>query len=168
MYILKKLGPKPLTLAEKCRLQFGAAVLFSLILALLLPFFWMKKLTEKNALDAGRAVADTVFESHFKVDLKDEKSLPKLTDMGTPRQDGPAVVRWVRLKDEAAKDQVNLNEIEHEKLAMLRSDEQSIDVAWTELSETPANYYIRLVRASENCLICHNTRGTAGAFNNNQ
>ena len=52
---------KPLSLAEKCRLQFGAAVIFSLTLALLVPYYWMGKLTEKVALDAGRAVADTFF-----------------------------------------------------------------------------------------------------------
>jgi hypothetical protein len=51
--ILEKLRLKPLSLAEKCRIQFGAAVVFSLILALWVPYFWMGKLTEKNALDSG-------------------------------------------------------------------------------------------------------------------
>ena len=38
---------KPLSLAEKCRLQFGAAVLFSLFIALMIPFLWMGKLTKR-------------------------------------------------------------------------------------------------------------------------
>ena len=58
--LLRRLRLKPLSLAEKCRLQFGAAVILSLIVALLIPYLWMNKLTEKTALDAGRAVADRV------------------------------------------------------------------------------------------------------------
>jgi hypothetical protein len=65
--ILEKLRLKPLSLAEKCRIQFGAAVVFSLILALWVPYFWMGKLTEKNALDSGRAVAQSIFEQHFRL-----------------------------------------------------------------------------------------------------
>ena len=69
---------KPLTLGEKCRLQFGAAILVVLMIALLIPYFWISKLTEKISLDAGRAVANTVYERHFQVDLPPEKELVKV------------------------------------------------------------------------------------------
>ena len=46
--ILKFLRLSPLSLAEKCRLEFGAAIVFILALALLIPYLWMSKLTEKT------------------------------------------------------------------------------------------------------------------------
>ena len=57
----------PLSLAEKCRLEFGAAILFILALALLIPYLWMSKLTEKTSLDSGRAVAYTLYQQHFQI-----------------------------------------------------------------------------------------------------
>ena len=63
--VKERLYKKPISLAEKCRLQFGGAVLFSLILALLIPYFWMNKLTEKTALDSGRSISQALYEKHF-------------------------------------------------------------------------------------------------------
>ena len=40
--VLRLLHLTPLSLAEKCRFMFGAAVLFSLAIALLIPYIWMR------------------------------------------------------------------------------------------------------------------------------
>lgn len=87
---------KPLSLAEKCRLQFGGAVVLSLLLALLIPYLWMGKLTEKIALDAGQAVADSVFERHLQVNGQALKGLPMLDENGEVRSPDNRVVRWIR------------------------------------------------------------------------
>ena len=41
--VLRFLRLSPLSLAEKCRFMFGAAVLFSLVIALLIPYIWMAR-----------------------------------------------------------------------------------------------------------------------------
>jgi two-component system sensor histidine kinase BarA len=91
---------KPLTLGEKCRLQFGAAILVVLTIALLIPYFWISKLTEKISLDSGRAVANTIFERHFQVELPPEKELSPLLESGDKRQPENRAVKWIRLDTE--------------------------------------------------------------------
>ena len=53
--VLRFLHLTPLSLAEKCRIMFGAAVLFSLMIALLIPYIWMRQLTQKVLLDTNKA-----------------------------------------------------------------------------------------------------------------
>jgi len=166
--LLEFLKLKPLSLAGKCRLQFGGAVLLIIALALSIPYLWMAKLTEKIAFDAGRAVADTVFEKHLQVERKDEKRLPMLEDTGAVRKDENHAVRWLRI-DADAQVASELDEKQIEVLEMLKVDENRNDFAWTDVSVSPPkNNYIRIVRATESCITCHSTEGTAGAFNKNQ
>ncbi|NLK42118.1 MAG: HAMP domain-containing protein [Planctomycetes bacterium] len=161
---------KPLSLAEKCRLQFGAAVLFSLILALLIPYLWMSKLLEKAALDAGRAVAETVFERHFKLEPPPEAELPRLTPTGQVREADDQIVVWYRTGTEGQDIDTFLTDSQKEKIEWLRSGSRVGEIGWIEhLSNRGAqNYYVRRVLADENCLRCHFPQGTAPAFNLNQ
>ena len=76
--ILVFLHLSPLSLAEKCRITFGAAVLFILSLALLLPYIWMGQLTKKASLDAGRAKAETLLNRHFQLKETGESALAAL------------------------------------------------------------------------------------------
>jgi signal transduction histidine kinase len=169
--ILVKVRLKPLSLAEKCRLQFGAAVLFSLILALLIPYLWMGKLTEKSALDAGRAVAEVVFERHFQLDPASEKARPRLNESGLTRQEADTVILWQRAGGTTTQTSpAALTESQNAQIAYLRSDPEVTDVAWIERRPEGSlrNYYVRVVLAEENCLRCHNPQGTAPVFNQNQ
>ena len=68
----------PLSLAEKCRLMFGLAVLFSLTVVLLFPYSWMSMLTRKNILDICEERANTLYRLHFYGDVVDAPSLPEL------------------------------------------------------------------------------------------
>ena len=52
--LLKLLRLSPLSLAKKCQLTFGVAVVFTLALALVLPYVWMSQLTKKDYLDTDR------------------------------------------------------------------------------------------------------------------
>ncbi len=169
--LLQKLGLKPLSLAEKCRLQFGIAILFCLFLALLVPYLWMGKLTEKNALDAGRALARLVFEKHFQLPGPSEKGLPCLDENGLAQiQPQKTIVNWIRI-GETDKTVAGLDPAQQEKLDLLRKDETVYDIAWIENDVpglSPRNQYLRLVRAGESCLRCHNAQASASAFNKNQ
>jgi signal transduction histidine kinase len=160
---------KPLSLAEKCRLQFGSAVLFSLTLALLIPYFWMGKLTEKIALDAGRAVADTVFERHLQVNKDTEKGLPRLEESGVVRTSENRAVRWIRLEAADKVDEADLSDRQIKEIDRLREDEHRYDLSWIDkTAEVSKNNYIQIVRAADSCISCHNPQGSASAFNKNQ
>jgi signal transduction histidine kinase len=160
---------KPLSLAEKCRLQFGAAVLFSLILALLIPYFWMNKLTEKSSLDAGRAISQALYEKHFQFKNSGEKSLPRINENGVILLEEEHVADWIRLDGSGADTPASLTASHRSKIEHLRKETAVGDVAWIERdSGEMRNRYMRLVRAEENCLRCHTAQGTATPFNKNQ
>lgn len=165
--LLRRLRLKPLTLAEKCRLQFGAAVLFSLTLALLIPYFWMGKLTEKIALDAGRAVADTAFEKHFQIQADPDKGLAMLDNMGGERAADNRMNRWIRLDDGEKNATADLTDTQKKEIEKLKKDARRDDFAWIDRNDPVAcNNYIRIVRAEDSCIFkCHKAQGPAAAFN---
>ncbi|MBW8017724.1 MAG: HAMP domain-containing histidine kinase [Planctomycetes bacterium] len=172
-FINKMLGfvrLKPLTLGEKCRLQFGAAILVVLLTALLIPYFWINKLTEKITLDSGRAVANTVFERHFQVDLPPEKELSPLQENGDKRPAENRAVKWIRLDTEEKLAGKKLSAYQMEIIDQLIDSDESIDFAWLEMDKSPAmNNYIQIVRAKESCMACHYPEGsTTKAFSKNQ
>ncbi|MHC5060602.1 MAG: sensor histidine kinase [Planctomycetota bacterium] len=160
---------KPLSLADKCRIQFGGAVAFSLLLALLIPYFWMGKLTEKISLDAGRAVADSVFERHLQIEGQGAKGLPMLEEGGAVRTPQNRAVMWIRFDGSGQKELVGLGDRQKQEIERLKSDEQSYDIAWVgQAGPAAKNNYIRIVRATDACISCHNAQGSAAAFNKNQ
>ena len=167
--IKKRLNRKQLSLAEKCRLQFGGAVLFSLVLALLIPYFWMNKLTEKTAMDAGRAISQVLYENHFQLEPAGAETLPRLTENGMDAQDPNRLIQWIRLDQEAGYVPPEFTETEKRHLEQLRKETDPSDRAWTE--DSPGgmqNHYLRLVRAEEHCLRCHSEQALPAAFNKNQ
>ncbi len=167
-HIKERLFRKSLSLAEKCRLQFGGAVLFSLVLALLIPYFWMNKLTEKSALDSGRAIGQVFYENHFKIGTSENR--PPLSESGIVLNDPNHLVQWVRLDKDTEQIPSGLSETEMENLKLVRNSDTISDVAWTERSPQAGtqNHYLRLVRAQENCLHCHTEEGLPPAFSKNQ
>jgi signal transduction histidine kinase len=176
--LLKKLKLKPLSLAQKCRLMFGSAVIFSLVLALLIPFFWMSKLTDKIALDSGGALANVVYEKHFQLDGESEKGLPVLNDVGSQIDSSHRSLEWIDLREYSQqgdeKPQIDeasllekhlLSNRQLEGIKRLQTDPDRIETSWTVNS---VHNYLRIVRATESCIACHNPNGTAMSFNLNE
>lgn len=167
--LLIKAKLKPLTLAEKCRLQFGAAVLFSLVLALLIPYFWMGKLTEKNALDSGRAVANTIYERHFRIEDPTTHGLPKLNEGGLEKQHDYFSERWIRLEEGIDPVAKGLSQKQREAIRELSREKGRSDASWTVSEKGGAmSHYVQVVRAGDACISCHNPEGTASPFNKNE
>lgn len=167
--ILRLVRLKPLSLAEKCRLQFGGAVLFSLALALAIPYFWMNKLTEKNPLVAGRAVTNTIFERHLQVADPTEKTLPILTENGLVKVPENRAVKWLLFETTEKTKPFDLTSQQEKNIELLKLDQHRNDIAWTDKSKPiPVNNYIRIVCATESCISCHNAQGSASAYNKNQ
>ena len=82
--VLVFLHLSPLSLAEKCRMTFGAAVILILAMALLLPYIWMGQLTKKASLDTGRAKTETLLRDHFQVKETQQAALARLNNNGSP------------------------------------------------------------------------------------
>ena len=169
-YLKQKVFRKSFSLAEKCRLQFGGAVLFSLILALLIPYFWMNKLTEKTALDSGRAISQVFYENHFEIGMSGSENRPPLSENAVLLTDPNHLVQLIRLSENTEQMPSALSDKQREELNLIRGKKTINDSAWTEqdVQGFVQNHYLRLVRAEENCLRCHTEEGLPPAFYNNQ
>jgi signal transduction histidine kinase len=168
-FILRLLHISPISLAEKCRLTFGAAVLGVLALALFLPYIWMGQLTKKAALDAGRAKSETLLTHHFNPQSSDNPALPALAPDGSVRDEEKLSMQWIIFKDDYSKKIKQLNSEQREMLKNLKSSKNRSDgIFISKEDDAVYNNYIRIFRAEENCISCHNPQGTADAFALNQ
>ena len=167
--LLRLLRLKPLSLAEKCRLQFAGAVLLVLTLALLIPYFWMGKLTDKISLDAGRAVADSVVENHFQIQTISEKARPLIDRNGVPNTPDDRCAKWFDLVS-SPQDLSNITDNGiRASIEDLLDDDHRSEATWIDNRDgLLTNNYVRIVRASERCITCHRDNGPATAYNLNQ
>ncbi len=163
--LLKTPHLRPVSLAGKCRLLFGVAILFVLAIALLIPYFWMGKLTEKAVLDSGRAVVNTVYERHFRLGAANDKGLVMLEESGARKQGQSSRVKWLRF-DQSQKDwQKQISERQNKTIEQLKQQGKVNELAWAEkVNGSAETTYINLVRANKKCLACHSTEGSALVF----
>lgn len=159
----------PLSLAEKCRVAFGAAVVFILTLALLLPYIWMGQLTKKASLDAGRAKTDTLLNRHFQLKDVSETTFAPLDSAGIVLDVNNAEINWVRFTKQN-QDQLRLLTQEQKNIVEALKDQQDRDDNLFLLKENNALHknYARIFRATDSCITCHNPQGSAGAFSQNE
>lgn len=167
--ILRFLRLSPLSLAEKCRFEFGAAILFILALALLIPYLWMSKLTEKTALDSGRSVAYALYQRHFQIgDVF--KGLKPLTEKGSAETKFLSAVQWIRFGKTDEK-QLPLTDEQRHAIKQLKANEHEYESYWFSYKQRDnLSNYVRMVRASEGCTAigCHNINGSAPPFSHNE
>ncbi|MBU1260740.1 MAG: HAMP domain-containing histidine kinase [Planctomycetes bacterium] len=165
--ILDYVHPRPMSLAGKCRLLFGLAILFVLILALFVPYFWMGKLTDKTLIDAGRAVVNTVYERHFNLGGASEKSPVMLDESGAVKQTQSSRVNWVRLNSPSQpnwKDQLDAKQSQRIE-GLLKQQQRTDERTWVDdVNGNAETTYINIVRANKRCLSCHSAEGSAPTF----
>ena len=165
---------KPETVAEKCRLQFGIAIIIILFVALLIPYLWMGKLTDNIALQTGRSIVDIILDGHINQYIRFEKATERIAE-GTYSEDPlPAEytppVRWLDFSSGGKEfDADKLTDAQAQQLRRL-IDEDSRDIAmWREQNgKDIEDNYIQIIKAEEDCLRCHNQQGTAVAFNSKE
>ncbi len=165
--VLRFLHLTPLSLAEKCRIMFGAAVLFSLIIALLIPYIWMRQLTRKVLLDTNKArVESTLLRSHFRPREPGAMAPPELDSNGAAKDPNDPGVLWVPLyKEEAQSDLARLNGVQRQLLDELRANEaRDDDIALSKVNGLLQSDYVRVFRAADSCVACHNPQGSAEPF----
>ena len=167
--LLRLLKLKPLSLAEKCRLQFAGAVLLVLSLALSIPYFWMGKLADKISLDAGRAVADSVVEDHFQIHLPSEKTRPLIDRNGFVNTLANRSVRWLYFADAKENKPLTDDKEISDAIKELQEDGSVTEATWQGSRDSIlTNTYVRIINAKEQCITCHRDNGPAKAFSLNQ
>ena len=167
--VLVFLHLSPLSLAEKCRMAFGAAVVIVLLLALLLPYVWMGQLTKKASLDAARAKADTLLSQHFKPRETGETTLPVLDNTGAVLDVNNTEIRWIRLTGGNEKQPTELTSEQKQMVESLKTDEGRDDaILFGKHKGVIYSNYVKVFRARDACISCHNPQGSAGAFSLNE
>jgi two-component system sensor histidine kinase BarA len=169
--VLQILHLTPLSLAEKCRIMFGAAVLFSLVIALLIPYIWMRQLNRKLLLDTNKAKAESVlFRSHFQLKPSGEITLRELNERGAAREPNQPGVIWVRFQRERDKNDFSKLSSVQKRLVdgLMASGTRDEAIVLSRLGGVLQSDYVRVFRAMDTCVSCHSSQGTAAAFTPNE
>ncbi len=167
--ILKIFHLSPLSLAEKCRVAFGAAVVLVLILALLLPYIWMGQLTKKAALDEERAKTEILLARHFQEKKESETALPELDSRGMVLDVNNPEMRWIRFTKENGKQLAALTEEQKDMIESLKAEEERGDnILLAQYDGILHSNYVKVFRATESCISCHNPQGSASPFSQNE
>jgi signal transduction histidine kinase len=156
----------PLSLAAKCRLAFGAAVVFILTLALLLPYIWMGQLTKKGLLDSNKAKAEgLLLRLHFQLKDSGQTAPPPLNSTGLVMDVNNPELRWLSFTKYNQNKLTWLTEEQKKIIESLKAQGARDDsIILTRKDGSLQSSYIRIFRATDSCITCHNPQGTAGAF----
>jgi two-component system sensor histidine kinase BarA len=168
--LLERLRLWPLSLAEKCRIAFGLAVILVLALALLWPYIWMGQLTKQAYLDAGRAKAEILLRQHFRLKGPGEMALRPLANTGLVLDVNDPEMQFIRFAKESETDLSQLSEEQKQMIKSLRS-EQTVnddDIFFTRKKGLSYSNYVRIFRAKDQCINCHKPQGSASAFSPNE
>jgi len=158
----------PLSLAGKCRLAFGAAVIFILSLALLVPYIWMVQLTKKSWLDVGRAKSETLLNEHFQLQEVCDTGLVTLDNRGNIKDVNDQPMQWVRF----SQGKIQLEQLSEKQKQMvnelLTEEAQNDKLIFVKKGDVTYSNYARIFRATEQCLSCHTSEGSARTFSQNE
>ncbi|MFA5423619.1 MAG: ATP-binding protein [Phycisphaerae bacterium] len=167
--ILVFLHLSPLSLAEKCRLTFGGAVVLVLILALLIPYVWMAQLTKNVFLNAGRSRSDYLLTRHFRLDTPSQTDLPPLSSTGTPVDPNVSDIKWLPfIGANKEKQLATINETQRNLIQSLIENDQQDDVVFFKRHDVTYSDYVRIFKAANSCLSCHNPQGPARPFDRHE
>jgi len=164
---------KPETVAGKCRLQFGVAIIIILFVALLIPYLWMGKLTDNAVLQTGRSIVDIVLDGHMNRYIRFEKASERIASGTYSEQpvsdEYKQPVSWLRFDDDGKFDAAELNQSQLNRLQQLIADQRRDIAMWRQQHDGKTeDNYIQIIRADEQCLRCHNQQGTAAPFNSKE
>jgi signal transduction histidine kinase len=167
--LLKLLRLWPLSLAEKVRITFGAAVVLVLALALLIPYIWMGKLTKMGFIDAERRKSEMLFSRHFKMREPGEGAPPALDYTGTVLDANDTEIRWIRFGKDDKKELQQLTDEQIKMIGSLKADEDRDDrIRFAKKEGIMLSNYVRLVRATDRCISCHYPQGSGSTFARNE
>jgi len=77
--------------------MFGLAVALTLIIALILPYIWMRQLVKTDYLDTERAMAEILlYRQHFQLRSPGQTALAPLGKNGQILDPNDTQIRWIR------------------------------------------------------------------------
>jgi two-component system sensor histidine kinase BarA len=166
--------------------MFGVAVILTLMIALLLPYIWMRQLTIKDYLDTERAKAETLlFRNHFQLKYPSDTprgapgqmTLAPLDNTGAVLDVNEPEMRWIPfakqnegVPETASREQLQqLTQNQKDMIEALRADEsRSDDISFERKNGVLHSNYVRIFTATDNCRSCHNLEGSARPFSRNE
>lgn len=167
--VFSKLRFSRLLLSEKLRVAFGAAVIFILAIVLLVSYIWMGQLTKKAALDAGRAKSELLLRNHFQIKKSGDSALAELNNFGGVLDPNDAEMSWLIFDKDYDKEAMNLTSEQRGIIESLREEEAHGDrILFGETGNVKYSYYFRIFRATDSCISCHNSEGSAEAYPRNK
>ncbi|GAG05842.1 unnamed protein product, partial [marine sediment metagenome] len=138
---------------------------FTLALALLVPYIWMGQLTKKATLDAGRAKAEMLMRHHFQLEHAGEAALAALDNTGAAMDANDSEICWVRFAKDQEKQLQQLTDKQREMVESLKTEEARDDnIFWEKKGGVQHSNYIRIFKATDVCINCHNPQGSASTF----
>jgi len=159
----------PLSLAAKCRFTFGAAVVFILAIALLLPYIWMGQLIKKDLIDTGRARSQALLDRHFQLKDPGQTALAPLDNTGQVMDVNDPDMRWIRFAKSDEEQLLQLADEQKQMIESLKAEEGRDDnIRLTKEGDHLESNYVRIFRATDNCIKCHDPQGSASAFSLNE
>ncbi|MEA3225562.1 MAG: ATP-binding protein [Planctomycetota bacterium] len=158
----------PLSLARKVQATYGAAVILVLALALSIPYIWMNKLATKGLLDAGRLRSNVLFDRHFQLEGTGQ-TLHMLDGTGQERDPNETDMIWIRFTEQDVNSLPELTGEVADEIKYLRDDQDRYEhVFFPKEQGGSESNYIRIFRATDNCIGCHTQQGTASPFDLNK
>jgi two-component system sensor histidine kinase BarA len=153
----------PLSLARKVQLTFGAAIILVLVLALSILYIWMGQLMKKDLFDAGRARSRVLLDRHFQLKGTGQ-SLP-LDTFGQVRDANDTEITWFRFTEDGRAGLTMLSDELRDAIDTLRDDpDRDESILTAKRKGDWETNYVRIFKATDRCLSCHNAQGTAGPF----
>jgi two-component system sensor histidine kinase BarA len=169
----RKQRVRPVSLAVKCQLMFGLAVVITIVLALILPYIWMRQLVKTDYLDTERARVETLlFKQHFQLKARSGDALASLDKAGNILDPNNPRINWIRFAGDGGQTQKQLGQLtekQRQTIESLKVEESGNDtISFEKKDDIYYSEYVRIIRATDNCISCHNPQGSAGAFSANE
>ena len=143
---------RPHSVASKCRLQFGMAIIVILTLALLFPFLWMNKLADKAGFDTVVSISDLLITNSLKgsAELSSKFFESNSSRIASKNKSDTGFIRWVDLRTVESPMQAGLTASQSDLIVKLRESNDSKMRFWrsTEKDRT-YNNLLRLVLTEE-------------------
>ncbi|OHB73733.1 MAG: hypothetical protein A2Z25_00135 [Planctomycetes bacterium RBG_16_55_9] len=153
-----------MSLARKVQLTFGAAIVLVLALALSILYIWMGQLTKKALFDTGRARSKVLLDRHFHL-TDTTQTLQPLDSTGQARDANDSEISWIRFTGEGQADLSWLSDELKDMIEILRNDpDRDENILMTRRQGYLESNYVRIFKATDRCLTCHNPQGTPSAF----
>jgi len=141
-----------------------------LALVLLLLYIWMNQLTKKATLDAGRASSQILLRRHFQRQQVGETTLPVLGNTGAVLDVNDFDLLWICFTSQQDNKQLQtLADVQKKMVDLLKADQSRDDnVTFARYDGLLYSNYVRIFRATDSCISCHNPQGSASPFSKNE